>query len=208
MDESEPEGREDTMKRIITGFLLSVLGITAYAADRTIIDDWGTVQPPTAPQLSAVKVDPSNTALLMLDFEDRTVSSRPRAVAAVPRVKNLLEFARASNLLVAYSNTGAGSPATILPDLKPLASEHVVKGSVDKFYGTDLEAYLKGKGIKQVIIVGIVEEGAVLGTSIGACLRGFKVIVPVDGTASSDLYASSTWPGTCSMRPRFAAMSP
>jgi nicotinamidase-related amidase len=107
----------------------------------------------------------------------------------VPRVKKLLEFARASNMLVAYSNTGAGSPETILPDLKPLPGDHVVKASVDKFFGTDLEAYLKGKGIKQVIIAGIVAEGAVLGTSIGASLRGFKVIVPVDGTASSELYA-------------------
>jgi nicotinamidase-related amidase len=107
---------------------------------------------------------------LLLDFEDRTVGSRPRAVATVPRVKKLLEFARAANMAVAYSNTGGGSPETILSDLKPLSSEHVVKASVDKFYGTDLEAYLKGKGIKQVIITGIVAEGAVpSNTSPGIC---------------------------------------
>lgn len=65
-------------------------------------------------------------------------------------------------MLVAYSTTGAGSPPRIPPDLKPQADEHVVKASVDKFFGTDLEAYLKSKGITQV---------------------------PVDGTASSSLYA-------------------
>ena len=92
-------------------------------------------------------------------------------------------------MLVVYSNTKAGSPETILPDLKPLPLEHVVKASVDKFFETDLEAYLNGKGIKQVIITGIATEGAVLDTSIGASLRGFKVVVPVDGTASASLYA-------------------
>ena len=92
-------------------------------------------------------------------------------------------------MIVAYSTTGAGSRETILPDLEPLPSEHVVKASVDKFFGTDLEAFLKGKGVQRVIITGIAAEGAVLGTSIGASLRGFKVVVPVDGTASSSLYA-------------------
>jgi nicotinamidase-related amidase len=188
-DAKQPFFLEGTMKRIFAAFFLSVLGLLAYAADPTIIDDWSKVQAPPAPELKAVQVDPASTALLLLDFEDRTVGSRPRAVATIPRVKALLEFARAANMVVAFSNTGAGSPATILPDLKPLGAEHVVKAGVDKFFGTDLEAYLKAKGIKQVIVTGIVAEGAVLGTSIGASLRGFKVIVPVDGTASSDLYA-------------------
>jgi nicotinamidase-related amidase len=177
------------MKRSLAGLFLGFFGLLAFAQSPTIVDDWSAVKAPSAPELQAVKIDPATTALLLLDFEDRTVGSRPRAVATVPRVKKLLEFARAANMAVAYSNTGGGSPETILSDLKPLSSEHVVKASVDKFYGTDLEAYLKGKGIKQVIITGIVAEGAVLGTSIGASLRGFKVIVPVDGTASSSLYA-------------------
>jgi nicotinamidase-related amidase len=177
------------MKKLSIAIVLIVLGLLAYADSPTIIDDWSTVKAPPAPELQSVKVDAASTALLLLDFEDRTVGSRPRALATLPRVKALLGFARASGLLVAYSTTGAGSPETILPDLKPLPTEHVVKAGVDKFFGTDLEAYLKGKGIKQVIITGIATEGAVLGTSIGASLRGFKVIVPVDGTASSDPYA-------------------
>jgi nicotinamidase-related amidase len=177
------------MKKSFFFLFLSTLGFAAFAQAPTIVDDWATVQAPQAPELAAVKVDPATTALLLLDFEDRTVGSRPRAVATLPRVKKLLDLARSSGMLVAYSNTGAGSPETILPDLKPLPDEHVVKASVDKFFGTDLEAYLKGKGIARVIVTGIVAEGAVLGTSIGASLRGFKVVVPVDGTASGSLYA-------------------
>ncbi len=176
------------MKRWISGLLLVLFGSMVYA-DPTIVDSWAEVPVPAAPELKAVKVDPATTALLVLDFQDQTVSPRPRAVATVPRVKGLLDFARASHLLVAYSTTTAGTREAILPALQPLAEEHVVKASVDKFFGTDLEEYLKSHGIQQVIITGIVTEGAVLGTSIGASLRGFKVIVPVDGTASSTLYA-------------------
>jgi len=177
------------VKRLLLGFLFSALGLVAYAEGSTIVDDWAAVQAPLPPELAAVKVDPKTTALLLLDFEARTVSSRPRAVATLPRVKKLLEFARASGMVVAYSNTGAGSPADILPELKPQEGEHVVKAGVDKFFGTDLEAYLKAKGVTRLVIAGIVAEGAVLGTSIEASLRGFKVVVPVDGTASSSLYA-------------------
>ena len=177
------------MKRMFTVFFLSILGLLACAQGPTIVDDWGRVVAPPAPELQSVTADPASTALLLLDFEERTVGTRPRAVATLPRVKKLLDFAREAGMTVAYSTTGAGSRETILSDLKPLPAEHVVKASVDKFFGTDLEAFLKGKGVQRVIIAGIAAEGAVLGTSIGACLRGFKVVVPVDGTASSDPYA-------------------
>jgi nicotinamidase-related amidase len=64
-----------------------------------------------------------------------------------------------------------------------------VSAGVDKFYSTDLEAFLKSKGVNRIILTGIATEGAVLGTAIGASLRGLKVIVPLDCTASGELYA-------------------
>ena len=136
------------MKRMFLGIFLSVSAVLAFG-DATIIDNWGQVAVPAAPELRAVAVDPTTTALLLLDFQDQTVSSRPRAVATVPRVKNLLDFARAAHLLVAYSTTNAGSREAILPALQALPEEHVVKASVDKFFGTDLEQFLKSEGIKQ-----------------------------------------------------------
>ena len=177
------------MKRMLSIFILSVVACAPGAEGTTIVDNWSSVQPPQAPTLVPIKVDPATTALLLLDFQDRIIGGRPRSLATVPRVKKLLNFARSSGLVVAYSLGGNAGVESIVPDLKPLSDEHVVHASVDKFYGTDLEAYLKSKGITTVIITGLQAEGAVLGTSIGACLRGFKVIVPVDGTASPELYA-------------------
>lgn len=177
------------MRRILAVALLSAVGILAWADGPTIVDEWASIQPPPAPTLAAVKVDPATTALLLLDFQDRIIGGRPRSLATLPRVRKLLDLARGSGMLVAYSLAGSAGVESIAPELRPRASEHVVRASVDKFYGTDLEACLKSRGVTTVIITGLLTEGAVLSTSIGACLRGFKVIVPVDGTASSELYA-------------------
>lgn len=147
-------GRGIYVKRMLSIFILSIIAYAA-GADGTIVDDWSSVQPPQAPTLVSVKVDPATTALLLLDFQDRIIGGRPRSLATVPRVKKLLDFARSSGLVVAYSLGGSSDAASIVADLKPLSTEHVVHASVDKFYGTDLDAYLKSKGITTLIITGL-----------------------------------------------------
>lgn len=159
------------------------------AAEKTIVDQWKEVTPPAPVELKTPVIKPESTALLILDIEERTVSTRPRAAASVPRIQKLMKWARTHKVLVAYSTTGAGTPQSILPDVMPKQKEHVVKSSVDKFYNTDLESFLKDNNITTLIITGTAAEGAVLGTSIGAAVRGFTIIVPVDGMSSSDLYA-------------------
>ena len=58
----------------------------------------------------------------------------------------------------------------------------------DKFITSDLDQLLKAKGIKTVIVTGTSAQGAVATTSNGATGRGFKAVVPVDGTASEDAF--------------------
>ena len=162
----------------------------AYA-EQTVIDKWSEVKAPDPPELKTVKVDPRSTALMILDIEKLTTNMerRPRAVASVPKIQELLIKARRKDMFVVYSTTGRGTPADILPKVKPNSGEPVVKSSVDKFFNTDLEKYLLEKGIKSVIIVGTAAEGAVLHTATGAAMRSLEVIVPVDGMSSSTLYA-------------------
>jgi nicotinamidase-related amidase len=91
-------------------------------------------------------------------------------------------------MLVVYSLTSKGTRQTILKEVTPLKQDPVVKSSVDKFYGTNLEKILREKEVKTVIIVGTAANGAVLGTAIGAAMRKFNIIVPVDGM-SDNLYS-------------------
>ena len=92
-------------------------------------------------------------------------------------------------MAVVYSLTTRGTVDTILPEVKPQKDEPVVSSSVDKFYNTELESVLRSKGVDTVIIAGTAAEGAVLHTATGASMRGFNVVVALDGMSSSDIYA-------------------
>lgn len=51
------------------------------------------------------------------------------------------------------------------------------------------------KGIETVIVTGTAANGAALITGSDTALRGFKMIVPVDGISSADIYSEqfSAW---------------
>ncbi|MCX5828277.1 MAG: hypothetical protein NTV58_09800 [Deltaproteobacteria bacterium] len=64
------------------------LVLPAPVSSATIIDEWGAVVVPAAPQLKEVKLPAEGTALLLLDFNKQVCSDkqRPRCVASVPAV--------------------------------------------------------------------------------------------------------------------------
>ena len=98
--------------------------------------------------------------------------------------------ALAACALVIYSVAVPGSTAAdILKELAPAAGELVLPPlGPDKFINSDLEKILKGKGIKTVVALGTQAQTSVLHTGAAAALRGFKVIVPVDGMSSDDVF--------------------
>lgn len=159
-------------------------------ADLTIVDEWADAVPPAAPALEAVTIDLKTTAFLVLDIQYMNCDpqKRPRCEISVPKIKNFLNQAREKGMVVVHSLTPKGEIKDIREEVTPLPEEPVVKSSADKFFNTDLEKILKEKGITCVIIVGTSAHGAVLHTVTGAAMRGFQVIVPVDGM-SADLYA-------------------
>jgi len=161
---------------------------TAYSGD--IVSEWDMTKWPAKPELQSVTVDSKTTALLVLDIEERTcnMERRPRCIDSVPKIANLVKMAREKGISVMYSLTSKGTIETILPPVKPVKGEPVVKSSVNKFYGTKLDDYLKQKGIKTVIITGTAAHGAVLHTATAASVRKYKIIVPVDGLSASTHY--------------------
>ena len=173
------------------GFTILFTAATSVLAQtKTIIDEWATVQAPKPPELKPVTLDPKTTALLVLDILKQNCNNerRPRCVASVPKVQGLLNQARANKASVVFSISTAVTPADILKEVAPLEGEPMVKAMAQKFLGTDLEKILKDKGINTVVVVGTAAHGAVLLTGSEAALRGFKVIVPVDGMSSENTY--------------------
>jgi len=165
--------------------------ISTFAQSKTIIDEWASVQPPKPPELKPVKIeDPKSTAYLILDIVKQNCNNerRPRCVASVPKLQAFLSQARSKGVSVIYSYTSNSTPADIFPEVAPLPGEPLVRAPADKFIGTDLEKILRDKGIKTVIVTGTAAHGAVISTGSQAAFRGFKVIVPVDGMSSENLY--------------------
>jgi len=188
----------------VTALVLVFPAMPAHAYE-DVVTQWGEVRPPVTPGLVPVTVNPADTALFILDIEERTCNEerRPRCLETVPRIAGFLKKARKAGMPVVYSQTLSGTTETILPPVKPVGGELIVRASVDKFLGTKLDAFLKDKGIKTVIVCGTAAHGAVLHTATGVGQRKLQLIVPVDGLSAADLYTEQatvqllkTGPGT------------
>jgi nicotinamidase-related amidase len=183
--------REEIMWRIRYLLLLFALAAVLVCANRsmaqTIIDEWQSVKPPPAPELMAVTLDPKTTALLVMDLVKQTCNNerRPRCVASIPKIEKFIAEARAHGVMIVYTTVPNIPITDTLPAVAPKGDEPVITAAVDKFIlgnkDTSLEKMLKDKGITSVITIGTAAHGAVLYTATAAALRGFNVILPVDG---------------------------
>jgi nicotinamidase-related amidase len=177
-----------------------LVGPLANAQD--IIDDWDNVKVPPPSALENVTVAPNTTALLIMGFvvDSCNVQRRPRCVATIPQVRKLLVEARAHGVFVMHSvPTNNPSGDFIVKDLVPLPGEPIIPpNGPNKFLPFDFEfnrypdfdpdRVFKDRGIKTIITVGTQVQTAVLHTAAEAALRGYKVIVPVDGMSGDSLY--------------------
>jgi nicotinamidase-related amidase len=172
----------------------SVLALAAMPAAQAqgVLDDWASVKPPPPPALKPAAVDPKTTALLLFDFTTQTCSQerRPRCAASMPKMKQLLEDARARGMFVIYSvalaNTGEKD---MMPEIAPRSGEPILPPlGPDKFLNSDFEKMLKDKGVQTIIINGTAAQSTVLHTGGAAALRGFNVIAPIEGMSSNDAF--------------------
>src|SRR5215472_1912599 len=182
--------------------LVAVASFAVPSSAETIIDEWPNVKAPPPPQVKSVTLNPKTTALLVIDLIKQTCNEkgRPRCVASIPKVERLLAAARASGVTVIYTLFPSPAPdrfpnpviGDVLPAVAPKGDEPVVISFVDKFArgdtDTGLQKMLKDKGITTVIAVGGASHNGVLFTAVSASLRGFEVIVPVDGISGNNSY--------------------
>jgi nicotinamidase-related amidase len=167
----------------------AALALSGTAGAQTIVDQWNTAVAPSPPPLKAAALDAKTTALLILDVFKQTCLPRPRCVATIPHIQALLTAARAKGVLVIYTgNPVAKVPGDVVPELAPLGTEPTVTTIGDKFFNTNLDAILKAKGIKTIVLVGTSSNNAVMYTASFGGMLGYNVIVPVDGMSSASAY--------------------
>lgn len=148
------------------------------------------------------------SALLVLDMQEYFLipSSHafvPSAPVILPNLQLLIASYRAANLPVIFTrhiNTDVDAgmmsrwwrdllradsmDSLISPALYSPASILIEKSQYDAFYGTSLEETLRGRGVEQVVITGVMTHLCCETTARSAFMRGFEVFFCVDGTAT------------------------
>ena len=148
-----------------------------------------TLQMPALPDPVRVVLKPATTALLVFDMVDPICKGQPKCTGVmVPALASLLAQARKAGVFVVYS-TRAPTISKWLPESVPAPGDPmIVSYAQDRFYNTDLDKTLKAKGITTVILTGWKISGSVLYTSVGATLRDYTVVVPVDASLAATDY--------------------
>ena len=148
-----------------------------------------TLQMPAPPDPVPVALDPATTALLIFDIVDPICTRQPNCAGKmVPAIAALLARARKAGVTVAYG-TRAPTMANWLPEVLPAPGDIKIESQAqDRFYKTDLDQMLKAKSITTLILAGWKVSGSVTYTSVGATLRGYTVVVPIDASLDATDY--------------------
>jgi nicotinamidase-related amidase len=173
-----------------SGLVLAVCGGAAQAQStgKPLL----TLQMPALPDPARIALDPKTTALMVLDYVEDICHAQPKCKGEMlPAMIPFMERARKAGVVVAYG-TRAQNMSKWLPEVAPAAGDiKIVNTAQDRFYNTDLDKELKAKGIKTIIMVGWKVSGSVTYTSVGAMVRDYTVVVPVDTTTASTDYETS-----------------
>ncbi|BDU21980.1 cysteine hydrolase family protein [Dyella sp. GSA-30] len=148
-------------------------------------------------------LDARTTALLVIDFQNEYFSGKlpiPDGRKALDQARKLVGFADQHGIDVIHVRhiTPAGSPvfaegsngAEIVDGIKPGKNHTLLtKNQVSVFASTDIDARLRAKGIKTLIISGLMTHACVAGAARDAVPLGYNVIVASDAVATRPIDA-------------------
>ncbi len=183
----------------------------AEAAHRRRARDWMCALEPY--RTKRFRLDPDRTALLVVDaqryfLEAGSRGRMPWSGPVVTRIRELQAAFRARGrpvVLTRHAHAPDGSDggnlawwwdgllregrrsSETLPGLGPLAGEPVVaKRTYSAFLGTDLDAVLRGRGVRDIVIAGVMTDLCVETTAREAFCLGYRVKVVADACSTQD----------------------
>src|SRR5882724_7385794 len=172
-----------------SSLLLALCGGVAQAQSNKPVQ---TLQMPAMPDLARITLNSKTTALMVLDYVEDICATQPKCkTQMLPAMTPFMERVRKAGLVVAYG-TRAQNMTHWLPQVAPAEGDiKIVNTAQDRFYNTDLDKLLKAKGITTMIMVGWKVSGSVTYTSVGAMIRDYTVVIPVDTTTASSDYETA-----------------
>lgn len=155
----------------------------------------------------------SDTALLVMDMQEMLLGSLSGSDQLVPNISKAIEHAREAGIPVIYvvvafregfpeihpdhksfgqlpsrmAGITTENMMKIAPALAPADGEVVVvKKRFSAFTGSDLEVVLRSKGIRHLVLSGVVTSGVVLATLVEAADKDYRLTVLADGCMDRD----------------------
>jgi nicotinamidase-related amidase len=160
-------------------------------------------QPTTLREVAGLGQQPAalrDAALVVIDCQNtyrRGVMQLEGVEDALGEVERLLERARAAGVPIFHimHDAGPGTPYDIREDIgricdraAPRPDEPViVKHYPNAFWETDLDARLRERGVKNLVLAGFMTHVCVNSTARGAFNLGYNATVIGDATATRDL---------------------
>lgn len=172
-----------------TGAAQTQLSAQDTPAGRGAAKPMVTLQMPALPAPVPVTLNPKTTALLVFDYVVPICGSQAKCKnEMLPAMTAFLARVRKAGMVVAYG-TLEDNMSKWMPEVAPQPGDIKIICTVqDRFYDTDLDKDLKAKGITTTIMVGWKVSGSLAYSSVGAAIRGYTVVVPVDTTAAPTDY--------------------
>lgn len=185
--------------------LSSLLACLSLAATSAMAAEPAVNANPTIRAMSGAvpvdRLDPASTALLVIDFQQEYFTGRmpiPHGQKALTKARELIAFADQARIPVYQIQhiAPAGSAVFALdgegvkfhPQMLPRAGDTVLqKNTVSVFGSTELDRLLKEKGIKTVIITGLMTHACVAGAARDAAPLGYQVVVASDASATRSI---------------------
>ena len=148
---------------------------------------------PNRPEPKPVTLDSKTTAVLVLDLSSRCHDPKQVCSKLTAAVGEFLEKARTAGVPIIHtvSASAKGTPLeAVATPLKRKESEPVIyPDAFDKFVGGELQAFLKEKGAKTLIVTGSSINAAVLYTATTAArMHRYNIVMPMDGVNANRQY--------------------
>ena len=148
---------------------------------------------PNRPEPKPLTLESKSTAILVLDLNARCDDPKQVCSKITAPLGDFLDKARAAAVPIIYTVSAAakGNPiGELAAPLRRKESESVIyPDAFDKFFGGELQAFLKDKGAKTLIITGSATNNAVLYTATTAArMYRYNIVIPLDGVNASTRY--------------------
>lgn len=148
---------------------------------------------PNRPEPKSLTLDAKTTAVLVLDLNARCDDPKQVCSKITAPLGDFLDKARAAAVPILYtvSASARGKPiGELAAPLKRKDGEVVIyPDAFDKFVGGELQAWLKERAAKTLVVTGSSTNAAVLYTASTATrMYRYSVVIPMDGVNANTRY--------------------